>query len=120
MELGACFTVAVRGNRPGNNPLHYKRAISKLQIWRTLNIQRLSMASSKESLAKNHSARRLKRQKQYRRRANIMKKAWEYSKLCNADVCVGIRMRETGQVHVLSVDASGFWAFLNSQLVRNC
>ncbi|KAJ5515823.1 hypothetical protein N7527_007383 [Penicillium freii] len=74
------------------------------------------MASSKVSPAKHHSARKLTCQKQCRRRAGIMKKAWEYSKLCNADVCVGIRMRETGRVHVLSADASGFWAFLNSQL----
>lgn len=47
----------------------------------------------------------------------MMKKAYEYSKLCNADVCVGIRMRETGQVHVLSADPSGFWGFLTTQLV---
>ncbi|KAJ5419461.1 uncharacterized protein N7487_003011 [Penicillium crustosum] len=36
--------------------------------------------------------------------------------MCDADVCVGIRFRETGQVHLLSADASGFWAFLTSQL----
>ena len=46
-----------------------------------------------------------------------MKKANEYSQMYDADVCVGIRLRETGQVHVLSLDDSGFWAFLNSQLV---
>lgn len=46
-----------------------------------------------------------------------MKKAFEYSKMCNADVCVGIRMRETGQVHILSADATGFWAFLTTELV---
>ena len=56
-------------------------------------------------------------QKQYRRKANMLKKASEYSKMCDADVCVGIRMRETGQVHILSADSSGFWAFLISQLV---
>ena len=47
----------------------------------------------------------------------MLKKASEYSKMCDADVCVGIRMRETGQVHILSADSSGFWAFLISQLV---
>ncbi|KAJ5515826.1 hypothetical protein N7527_007386 [Penicillium freii] len=36
--------------------------------------------------------------------------------MCNADVCVGIRMRETGQVHILSADATGFWAFLTTEL----
>jgi hypothetical protein len=47
-------------------------------------------------------------QKQYRRKTNMMKKASEYSKMCDADVCVAIRMRESGQIHILSVDASGF------------
>ncbi|CRL19032.1 unnamed protein product [Penicillium camemberti] len=27
-----------------------------------------------------------------------MKKACEYSRMCSADVCLGIRIRETGQV----------------------
>lgn len=36
--------------------------------------------------------------------------------MCDADVCLGIRLRETGQVYILSADASGFWAFLGSQL----
>ncbi|KAJ5346770.1 Transcription factor MADS-box [Penicillium brevicompactum] len=48
---------------------------------------------------------------------NLMKKAREYSRLCEADVCVGIRVRETGQVFILSADASGFWGFLGSQVV---
>ncbi|KAJ5183254.1 hypothetical protein N7492_000870 [Penicillium capsulatum] len=62
------------------------------------------------------SKRKTKRQKQYRRKTSLMKKAYEYSKMCDADVCVGIRLRETGQVYILSSDATGFWAFLNSQL----
>lgn len=65
----------------------------------------------------NRSSRKLMRQKQCRRKTSLMKKAYEYSKLCNVDVCMGIRMRETGQVHILSADASGFWAFLALQLV---
>ncbi|KAJ5111787.1 hypothetical protein NUU61_001417 [Penicillium alfredii] len=72
------------------------------------------MASSSQSY---HSPnKKLMRQKQCRRKTNLMKKAYEYSKMCDADVCVGIRLRETGQVYILSSDASGFWAFLNSQL----
>jgi hypothetical protein len=63
------------------------------------------------------SKRKSIRQKQSRRKTNMMKKASEYSKMCNADVCVGIRMRETGQIHILSADTSGFWAFLRLQLV---
>lgn len=34
-------------------------------------------------------------------------KACEYSKMRDADICVGIRMRETGQAHILSADSSG-------------
>ena len=56
-------------------------------------------------------------QKQGRRKSSLMKRASEYSKMCDADVCVGIRLRETGQVFILSADTSGFWAFLSSQLV---
>ncbi|KAJ5343412.1 uncharacterized protein N7506_003236 [Penicillium brevicompactum] len=62
------------------------------------------------------SPRKSKRQKKCRRKATLMKKASEYSKMCDADVCVGIRLRETGQVHILTADDSGFWAFLASQL----
>ncbi|KAJ6036019.1 hypothetical protein N7540_000298 [Penicillium herquei] len=36
--------------------------------------------------------------------------------MCNADVCVGVRMRETGQIYILSADVSGFWDFLTTQL----
>ncbi|KAJ5131480.1 uncharacterized protein N7515_007519 [Penicillium bovifimosum] len=74
------------------------------------------MAALKTTRSKNSSTRKLMHQKQYRRKANMLKKASEYSKMCDADVCVGIRMRETGQVHILSADSSGFWAFLTSQL----
>lgn len=63
------------------------------------------------------SKRKLIRQKQYRRKANLMRKACEYSKMCDADVCVGIRIRATGQIYILSADTSGFWAFLRTQLV---
>lgn len=61
--------------------------------------------------------RKLMRQKQSRRKFNLMKKACEYSTMFEADVCLGIRLRETGQVFILSADASGFWGFLRSQLV---
>ncbi|KAJ5462472.1 hypothetical protein N7530_010677 [Penicillium desertorum] len=56
------------------------------------------------------------RQKQGRRKSSLMRKAAEYSKMCDADVCVGIRLGETGQIFILLADASGFWAFLGSQL----
>jgi hypothetical protein len=75
------------------------------------------MAALERGRSENLSKRKLIRQKQYRRKTNMMKKASEYSKMCDADVCVGIRMRETGQIYILSADTSGFWTFLTSQLV---
>ncbi|CAG7964998.1 unnamed protein product [Penicillium nalgiovense] len=75
------------------------------------------MAAIKATRSKDVvSKRKLMRQKQCRRKTSLMKKACEYSRMCSADVCVGIRIRETGQVHILSADTSGFWAFLISQL----
>ncbi|KAJ5989706.1 hypothetical protein N7481_004916 [Penicillium waksmanii] len=62
------------------------------------------------------NSKKSKRQKKCRRKTTLMKKASEYSKMCDADVCIGIRLRETGQVHVLTADDSGFWAFLASKL----
>jgi hypothetical protein len=57
------------------------------------------------------------RQKRDRRKTNLEKESQEYSELCGADVCLGIRIRESGKVFIFSADASGFWSFLSSQLV---
>jgi hypothetical protein len=46
-----------------------------------------------------------------------MKKACEYSKMCDADVCLGIRLRGTGQIFWLSADTAGFWISIRSQVV---
>ncbi|KAJ5746807.1 hypothetical protein N7520_011989 [Penicillium odoratum] len=56
------------------------------------------------------------RQKRDRRKTNLEKKSQEYSEICGADVCLGIRIRESGKVFIFSADASGFWSFLSSQL----
>jgi hypothetical protein len=77
----------------------------------------LPMAALERAQSDKPSTKKLIRQRQYRRKTNMMKKASEYSKMCDADVCVGIRMRETGQIHILFADTSGFWAFLRLQLV---
>jgi hypothetical protein len=61
--------------------------------------------------------RKALRQKRDRRRLNIEKKLNDYSKLCGADACFGIRIRESGQVFIFSADDSGFWTFLTSHLV---
>lgn len=57
------------------------------------------------------------RQMRERRREGIIKKAYEYSKLCEADVCLGIRLRGSGRVYTFLADQSGFWSSFESQLV---
>lgn len=44
-------------------------------------------------------------------------KLQQYSEMCGADVCLGIRIRDSGEVFIFSADSSGFWSFLRSQLV---
>ncbi|KAF3398127.1 hypothetical protein F1880_005598 [Penicillium rolfsii] len=56
------------------------------------------------------------RQKRDRRKMTLENKSQEYSEMCGADVCLGIRIRESGQVFIFSADSSGFWSFLRSQL----
>jgi hypothetical protein len=46
-----------------------------------------------------------------------MKKASEYSELCDAEVCVGICFRESGCVFTFVSDPNGFWSKLDSLLV---
>jgi hypothetical protein len=65
----------------------------------------------------SRSNRKSIRQRRDRRRAGLMKKAFEYSKMCGADVYLGIRIRDTGRVCMFSADASGFWEFVGTHLV---
>lgn len=49
----------------------------------------------------------------------LIKKAYEYSELCDADVCLGIRLRGSGHVFTFLSDPAGFWSKFDSLLVRN-
>ncbi|KAJ5922234.1 hypothetical protein N7516_009937, partial [Penicillium verrucosum] len=42
------------------------------------------------------SKRKLIQQKQYQRKASLIRKAYEYSRIYSADIYIGIRIRETG------------------------
>ncbi|KAF7590506.1 hypothetical protein BBP40_002803 [Aspergillus hancockii] len=57
------------------------------------------------------------RQKRDQRKKTLENKSQEYSEMCGADICLGIRIRESGQVFIFSADSSGFWSFLSTQLV---
>jgi hypothetical protein len=112
----------LRNTKDPNAPL----ASSNISIWSSpkyisvvfritltyMMLQTLSKPASQSSLD-----RKSLRQKRDRRRLNLEKKLDEYSKLCGADVCFGIRIRESGQVFIFSADDSGFWTFLGSHLV---
>ena len=63
--------------------------------------------------------KKAKRQKQCRLKSPLMAKACEYSKMCDVDVCLGIRLCETGQVYIFFGRCLVFWALLGFQLVRH-
>jgi hypothetical protein len=72
---------------------------------------------SNARLSRPISKRKPIREKQGCRKSTLIKKTREYSKMCDTDICLGIRFRETGEVYLVSAGASTFWAFLSSQLV---
>jgi hypothetical protein len=46
-----------------------------------------------------------------------MKKAFKYSELCDAKVCIGICFRESGYVFTFVSDLNRFWSKLDSLLI---
>ncbi|PKX93566.1 uncharacterized protein P174DRAFT_353692, partial [Aspergillus novofumigatus IBT 16806] len=62
------------------------------------------------------SPRKSAQQKGKRRKIGLMKKAYEYSELCNADICVGIRLREFSHIFTFLSDPTRFWSTLDSLL----
>jgi hypothetical protein len=75
--------------------------------------------TTRPKLSEKPTPRRRKsiRQKRDRCKTSLMRESFEYSKMCGADVCLGIRIRDTGRVYIFSADASGFWSFIGSELV---
>ena len=75
------------------------------------------MTETPRELSKVSSTKKSIRQKRDRRKMTLENKLQQYSEMCGADVCLGIRIRESGLVFIFSADSSGFWSFLRSQLV---
>ena len=73
--------------------------------------------NSREQPKRYSVEKKLLLQKRDRRISCLKKTALEYSEMCGADVCLGIRIRQSEKVFIFSADASGFWSFLSSQLV---
>ncbi|RAH84382.1 hypothetical protein BO86DRAFT_442715 [Aspergillus japonicus CBS 114.51] len=65
-----------------------------------------------------NSPKKVVRQKRDRRKKSLIHKAYEYSKLCDADICLGIRIRDSGQVTTFQADPTGFWSGFSSHLER--
>ncbi|KAK5790637.1 hypothetical protein VI817_007924 [Penicillium citrinum] len=105
----------------------YKSSTFRLQMMQILGIlpQKVThpfahivtdMEENKSPKGDLSSKRKLLCQRRSRRKLNLMKKACDYSKMFDADVCVGIRLRETGEVMFLSADPLGFWDSFRSRL----
>lgn len=77
----------------------------------------VTMARSSAGQSKAYSVAKSLRQKRDRRKISLEKKSHEYSNKCGADVCLGIRIRESGKVFIFFADTSGFWSFLGPHLV---
>ena len=75
------------------------------------------MAETPREQSKVSSTKKSIRQKRDRRKMTLENKLQQYSEMCGADVCLGIRIRDSGEVFIFSADSSGFWSFLRSQLV---
>ncbi|KAH8689300.1 hypothetical protein BGW36DRAFT_263888, partial [Talaromyces proteolyticus] len=49
-------------------------------------------------------------QKRNRRRENLIKKAFQMCILCDTEIFLGIRVKETGQVTTFCSDPAGIWS----------
>ncbi|KAH8689045.1 hypothetical protein BGW36DRAFT_262539, partial [Talaromyces proteolyticus] len=57
-----------------------------------------------------------RRQRRDRRSQTLIRKAYEISHLSNADIFLGIRLRDTGRMRTFCADSSGIWYSCVSQL----
>ncbi|KAA8648109.1 uncharacterized protein ATNIH1004_003992 [Aspergillus tanneri] len=114
------FQRAVESDELSGDPLHMEAFEAKIQrLPECQNDHEFGFTKevcASETLKHSRTSRKSVRQKRDRRRTSLIKKSSEYSRMCGADVCLGIRIRETGRVYIFSADASGFWAFVGSQL----
>lgn len=61
--------------------------------------------------------RRKALQRRSRRMKNLLQKAVDMSILCDAEVVLGMRIRETGRVTTFCSDPEGLWSPVTSNLV---
>ena len=78
----------------------------------------LSQSTSK-IMKKGSDSLKAKRQQKYRRKDNLFVKAYEYSILCNALVCVTICLKDSGQHFIFNSDNTGKWPLSATEMVLN-
>jgi hypothetical protein len=61
--------------------------------------------------------RKKERQMRDRRKKSLIKKVYEMSALCDADVFLGIRIRKNGRVSTFCANRTGIWSPFASHLV---
>ena len=84
------------------------------KVYNQKNTLVITMASQ---LTKEQKLRRCKTKQRNNRKLSLMKKVYQYSILCNADVCLGIRLRENGKVFTFQSDGTDFWSAIRRHLV---
>jgi SRF-type transcription factor (DNA-binding and dimerisation domain). len=63
------------------------------------------------------ATRKKMRQKRSRRTNTLIKKAYELSCSCDADVFFGVRIKNSGHIYTFCADSTGIWSSISSQLV---
>ncbi|KAH8691895.1 hypothetical protein BGW36DRAFT_303564 [Talaromyces proteolyticus] len=68
-------------------------------------------AETSQPLCPNiHVQRRQQRQRRDQRQSTLFRKAYEMSEYCNADVFLGVRIRDTGRITTFCADGAGIWS----------
>jgi hypothetical protein len=86
-----------------------------------LPLPRYSMALQTKSVVRKRrlDTPKAKQQQRDRRKRSLMKKAYEYSRECDADVYISIRIHKNGQVFTFNSDSTGEWPRSEAEMVSH-
>ena len=79
----------------------------------------MKLRTIETAIKRRSESPRAKRQQQDRRKDSLLKKAYEYSIGCDAQVYLGIRIKRNGQVFVFNSENTQEWLPLDGQMVYN-
>ena len=72
----------------------------------------------KKVTKRRSNSKKAQRERRDRRKNTLLKKAYEFCVECRADVCLSIRLKDSGQIVIFNSDSSGTWPLPESQIVR--